>query len=50
VWIRETSDSEPLMRHRKDRGEVKTELLYRVQDELGGNLLTAQVASGVEVA
>ena len=34
--IRETSNSEPLMRHRKDKGEVKTELLYRVQDELGG--------------
>jgi len=36
VWVRETSNSEPLMRHRKDRGEVKTELLYRVQDEFGG--------------
>ena len=48
--IRETSNSEPLMRHRKDRGEVKTELLYRVQDELGRDLLTAQVASGVKVA
>ena len=34
--IRETSNSEPLMRHRKDKGEVKTELLYRVQDEFGG--------------
>ena len=32
--IRETSNSEPLMRHRKDRGEVKTELLYRVQDRV----------------
>ena len=31
--IRETSNSEPLMRHRKDRDEVKTGLLYRVQDE-----------------
>jgi len=50
VWIRETSNSEPLMRHRKDRGEVRTELLDRVQDELGGDLLTAQVASGVKVA
>jgi hypothetical protein len=34
VGIRETSNSEPLMRHRKDRGEVKTELLYRVQDRV----------------
>ena len=34
--IRETSNSEPLMRHRKDRGEVETELLYRVQDETWG--------------
>jgi hypothetical protein len=33
VGIRETSNSEPLMRHRKDRDEVKTGLLYRVQDE-----------------
>jgi hypothetical protein len=32
----ETSDREPLMRHRKDRGEVKTELLYRVKDETWG--------------
>jgi hypothetical protein len=38
------------MRHRKDKGEVKTGLLYRVQDELGENLLTAQVVSGVKVA
>jgi hypothetical protein len=37
VWNRETSASEPLMRHRKDRGEVKTEFLYGVQDELGGD-------------
>ena len=35
MGIRETSNSEPLMRHRKDRGEVETELLYRAQDELG---------------
>jgi hypothetical protein len=33
---RETSDSEPLMRHRKDRGGVETELLYRVQDRVWG--------------
>jgi hypothetical protein len=36
VGIRETSNSEPLMRHRKDRGEVKTGLLYRVQDGAWG--------------
>jgi hypothetical protein len=36
VGIRETSNSEPLMRHRKDRGEVETELLYRVQDKVWG--------------
>jgi len=36
VGGRETSDREPLMRHRKDRDEVKTELLYRVQDETWG--------------
>ena len=35
VGIKETSNSEPLMRHRKDRGEVKTEFLDRAQDELG---------------
>jgi hypothetical protein len=32
----ETNNSEPLMRHRKDRGEVKTGLLYRVQDGVWG--------------
>ena len=36
MGIRETSNREPLMRHRKDRDEVKTELLYRVQDETWG--------------
>jgi len=30
------SNSEPLMRHRKDIGGVETELLYRVQDETWG--------------
>jgi hypothetical protein len=30
--------------------EVKTGLLYWVQDEFGGNLLTAQAASGVKMA
>ena len=34
VGIRDTSNSEPLMRHRKDRGEVETGLLYRVQNEI----------------
>jgi len=38
VVIMEASGSEPLMRHRKGKDEVKTELLYRVQDELGGRL------------
>ena len=36
MGIRETSNSEPLMRHREDRGEVETELLYRVQDKVWG--------------
>jgi hypothetical protein len=36
VGIRETSNSEPLMRHRKDRGEGETELLYGVQDKIWG--------------
>jgi len=29
--------------------EVKTELLYWVRDEFGGDLFTAQAASGVKV-
>jgi hypothetical protein len=35
------------MRRRKNRDEVKTGLLYWVQDELRGNLLTAWAASGI---
>ena len=41
VGLRETSASEPLMRCRNVKGEVKTGLLSRVQDEFRGNLLTA---------
>jgi hypothetical protein len=38
------------MRRRKTMDEVKTGLLYWVQDEFGGNLFTAQAASGVKMA
>jgi hypothetical protein len=38
------------MRRRKNRDEVKTGLLYWVQDEFRGDLLTAKAASGVKVA
>jgi hypothetical protein len=41
VGFREANESEPLMRHRRVRDEVKNGLQDRVQDELRGDLLAA---------
>ena len=46
----ETNASEPLMKCRKRRDDVKTEGESLTRDKLGGNLLTAQAASGIEEA
>jgi len=44
VRIRETSEGEPLMRCRKQKGGVKTGGLSDLQDESRGNLFTAWAA------
>jgi hypothetical protein len=48
--FRETSESEPLMRCRKQKGDVKTGVLSLLQEKSRGNLLTVWVASGMQVA
>ena len=48
--IREASVCEPLMRCRKLEDGVKTGGLSNFQDESRGDLLTAWVAPGIEVA
>ena len=50
VRSRETSASEPLMRCRKQLGDVKTGGLSLSPEEPRGNLLTVWVASGMQVA
>jgi hypothetical protein len=50
VRFRETSASEPLMRCRKLKGDVKTGGRALPQEKSRGNLLTAWVASGIKVA
>ena len=50
VWIRETSVSEPLMRCRKDKDDVRTGVLLSFQDKPRGYLLTAWAASGIKMA
>lgn len=42
--------SEPLMTCRKCRDDVKTGGLSLTRDKSGGNLLTAQAASGMKAA
>ena len=41
VWIKEMSESEPLMRCRNIRDGVKTGVLADLQDKFRGNLFTA---------
>jgi hypothetical protein len=50
VWIKEMSASEPLMRCRQFKNDVKTGVLPVSQDKPRGYLLTAWVASGIKVA
>ena len=50
VWFKETSESEPPMTCRKRRDDVKTGGGSLTRDKSGGNLLTAQAASGMKVA
>ena len=50
VWIREPSVSEPLMRCRNDKDDVKTGVFSMFQDKSRGYLFTAWVASGLKVA
>jgi hypothetical protein len=44
------NESKPLMTCRKAIGDIKSGLVCRVRDELGGSLLIAQVVSGMKVA
>jgi hypothetical protein len=46
----ETNASEPLMKCRKRRNDVKTGGESLTRDKSGGNLSTAQTASGIEKA
>ncbi len=50
VWIKEMSASEPLMRCRNIKDDVKTGVLSWFRDEHGRNLLTDRAASGIKVA
>jgi hypothetical protein len=46
----ESNASEPLMRCRKRRDDVKTEGVSLPREECGGHLFTARTASGIEAA
>jgi hypothetical protein len=46
----ETNASEPLMKCRKRRDDVKTGGWSLIRDKSGGNLFTVQAASGIKVA
>ena len=50
VRIKEMSASEPLMRCRKIRDDVKTGVLADLQDKPRGSLFTVWAASGIKVA
>jgi hypothetical protein len=45
--MRETSASEPLLKHRKAFDGIKTGVSLLLRDEHGGNLLTGHAVSGV---
>jgi hypothetical protein len=48
--IKETNASEPLKKCRNSIGEIKTEGIRYFGINLGGNLLTAQMVSGIKAA
>lgn len=50
VSVKKASESEPPMTCRKLIDDVETEVEAALRDESGGNLITAQVASGMKVA
>jgi hypothetical protein len=50
VWIKEMSGSEPLLRCRNIRDDVKTGVLAGFQDKSRGNLFTVWAASGIKMA
>jgi hypothetical protein len=50
VGTGKTSASEPLVKRRETKGDIKTGDYRRFRDESGGCPLTGQVVSGVEVA
>lgn len=48
--IRKASESEPLMKRRKSRDDIRTGVYERSRDESGGCPLTGQAVSGVKAA
>ena len=50
MWITKASASEPLMKRRKQIGDIETRASFVSWDESGGCLLIGQAVSGVEVA
>ncbi len=50
VYVKEANTSEPLIKCRKRRDVVKTRGESLTWEELGGNLFTAQAATGMEAA
>ena len=50
MWIKKTNASEPPLKCRKYSDGVETGEVMLPQDKSGGNLLTGQAASGIEVA
>ena len=50
VGIGKANASEPLLRHRNGRDDIRTDAHFRCREESGGCTLTGQVVSGVEAA
>jgi hypothetical protein len=50
MWVAERRTIEPLVKGRKRMNDVKTGKESLSQDKSGGNLITVQTASGLEVA
>jgi len=50
VSIKETNASEPPMKCRNSKGEIRTEGIRYFGKNLGGDLLTAQMVSGIKAA
>ena len=50
VGFKETNESEPSMTCRKLSDDVETGAGDSARDKVGGNLLTAQLASGIKAA